>query len=292
LFGITRQAYYQHYWNDLDVSVEEEIILQLVNALRIKHRCMGTRKLYELLQQDLLDHQIKMGRDALFDLLSANNLLVKKRRRRVATTNSLHRFRKYTNLIKGKVPTAANQIWVSDITYLKASERFVYISLVTDAYSKKIVGYQVAERLDTIHSVQALQMALDSLQGDKQTLIHHSDRGIQYCSAQYVNLLQDNQIQISMTESGDPLDNALAERVNGIIKQEYLTDRVIEDIEQARELLSIAVNLYNSERPHLSNNMLTPDQTHKQTGELTRLWKNYYKKRALPDSTLMTLDNM
>jgi putative transposase len=239
---------------------------------------MGTRKLCEKLQPFLLEHQIKMGRDALFDLLADHKLLVRKRKRKISTTMSYHRFHKWSNLIKHFVPSAPNQLYVSDITYWKILTGHVYISLITDAYSHKVVGYHVADTLEAIESKRALEMALEPLSGLKmQTLIHHSDRGIQYCSAEYVKLLQDNGIQISMTESSEPTDNAIAERMNGILKEEYLNYFQVENLSQGREKLSIAIQLYNQERPHMSIGNLIPNQVHENNIQTESLWKNYYQ---------------
>lgn len=283
-FGITRQAYYQNNWEGVSTTLEEEIVIQQVKNIRKNHRRMGTRKLYEIIQPFMLEHNIKMGRDALFNMLSANHLLVRKRKRRIQTTNSYHWLRKYPNLIREFVPTAINQLWVSDITYWKLKENHVYISFITDAYSHKIVGYQVAETMEAIESIHALQMALSALKAESHLqLTHHSDRGIQYCSHAYVKLLQDYSIRISMTENGDPLENAIAERVNGIIKDEYLETYEIENIKEAKELLKAVVDLYNNERPHMSIGNFTPNQIHQSTTKIKteKLWKNYYKKKPI-----------
>lgn len=227
----------------------------------------------------LLEHQIKMGRDALFDLLAAHYLLVRKRRRRVYTTQSSHWLRKYPNCIKEIIPTKANEIWVSDITYYRTKKGFVYISFITDAYSKKIVGYHAANTLEAVHTLSALQMAIKENSQSLNGLIHHSDRGVQYCSYDYVKLLQDNNIIISMTENGDPLENAVAERVNGIMKQEYLEHHILNNKEEVMELLETSVNTYNKLRPHMSCNMLTPEMVHQNNVSVQRNWKNYYKSK-------------
>ena len=178
LLGVSRQAYYQHFWQQEAVSIEEELVLREIKGIRERHRAIGTRKLYEILQPFLLKHQIKMGRDALFDLLASHQLLVKKRKRKISTTMSYHRFHKWPNLIKGFIPSAPNELYVSDITYWRIETGYVYISFITDAYSHKIVGYQVAETLEAIESLSALQMALGSLSAKiEEKLIHHSDRG-------------------------------------------------------------------------------------------------------------------
>lgn len=282
-FGITRQAYYQNNWEGISTTLEEDLIIQRVKEIRKNHRRMGTRKLYELLQPFILEHQIKIGRDALFNMLSANHLLIRKRKRRIQTTNSYHWLRKYPNLIREFVPTAPNQLWVSDITYWKINSReHLYISFITDAYSHKIVGYQVAETMEAIESIQALQMALSGLEPKNlMNLIHHSDRGIQYCSHAYVKLLQDNKIHISMTENGDPLENAVAERINGIIKEEYLETYEINNLKDAKGLLQAVVDLYNNERPHMSISNFTPNSIHHSKNRIKteRLWKNYYRRQ-------------
>ena len=291
LLGITRQSYYQHFWNKENIKVEHELVLKEVINIRKHHRYMGGRKLYELLSLFLLEHQIKMGRDAFFDLLSSNYLLVRKKKRKVYTTQSFHWLKKYKNLIKGYCPTGINQLWVSDITYWKNKNSYIYISFITDAYSHKVVGYNAAETLEAIESVAALEMALTSLIATEGQLIHHSDRGIQYCSDQYIRLLKENRIQISMTETGDPLDNAIAERVNGIIKNEYLCDYKVENLLQAKEVLEFVVNLYNEERPHMSNGNLTPDLIHHNNLKAKKLWKNYQSNKLQPVNLLQDKEN-
>jgi transposase InsO family protein len=257
------------------------LIIKEVKQIRQKHKRMGTRKLYELLEPFMLEHSIKIGRDGLFDLLAANQMLVKKRKRRIQTTFSSHWLRKYPNLIKEFIPKGIEQLWVSDITYWKIKTgEHLYISLITDAYSRKIIGYNVACTMEAVESINALQMALSSL-GDARPLqlTHHSDRGIQYCSAKYVKLLQDYGIKISMTENGDPRENAIAERVNGILKEEYLDHYDIDNLNDAKKQLQKAIQLYNSERPHLSISNSTPNKAHNQKSQNPkRLWKNYYKK--------------
>lgn len=241
---------------------------------------MGTRKLYEMLEPFMLEHQIKMGRDALFNLLSINNLLIRKRRKRFTTTNSSHWLRKYPNLIKGFVPTQSNQLWVSDITYWKVKNNLFYISFITDCYSHKIVGYHVAQTLEAIESLQALQMALRTNNPITKQLIHHSDRGAQYCSKEYVELLNSNNVLISMTENGDPRENAVAERLNGIMKNEYLFRYDVSSLGQAKAILKQAVELYNNERPHMSIQNLTPTDVHQRNITTQKLWKSYYAKNS------------
>lgn len=261
--------------------MQEHLILQQVGEIRALHKCMGTRKLYVLLQAFLMEHQIKIGRDALFDLLSAHKLLVRKRRSRIATTQSRHQFHKYADLSREITLTGINQLWVSDITYQKVTDnKWAYISFVSDAYSHKILGYQVAPTLETVYCKAALQMAVSGATLSKgHALIHHSDRGLQYCSQQYVQLLEQNNIAISMTQSGDPRENAVAERVNGIIKEEYLKHHQYKNLKEVEEKLQQAVQLYNHHRPHMSCSMLTPTAVHTQNLPVTRKWKSYYDKK-------------
>jgi transposase InsO family protein len=270
------------------LQIADLLIIKEVKIIRKDHHVIGTRKLYNMLQAFMLEHGIKMGRDALFDLLAANQLLVRKRKRRVQTTYSNHWLRKYPNLIRDFIPKGINQLWVSDITYWKINPgEHLYISLITDAYSRKIVGYNVAETMEAIQSIQALQMALTALGGAVRPLqlTHHSDRGIQYCSGKYVKLLQDNEIKISMTENGDPLENALAERVNGILKEEYLNHYQTKNLEEAKKQLQKAITLYNEARPHMSISNLTPQKVHENDKiNHQRLWKNYYKNQQNPEN--------
>jgi transposase InsO family protein len=262
-FGISRQAYYQNSWKATETSIVEHLVIQEVKNIRQNHKRMGTRKLYEKLQLFMYENKIKMGRDALFDLLSVNHMLIRNRKRRIKTTQSYHWLRKYPNLIKDFVPTAPNQLWVSDITYWKIKDRYVYISFITDAYSHKIVGYHLAQTLESVETIQALKMALSDLRSESHfQLVHHSDRGVQYCQHNYVKLLQNYKINISMTENGDPLENAIAERVNGIIKEEYLHYCTVNAISEAKKALTDAVRLYNEDRPHMSIDNLVPNQVH------------------------------
>ncbi|MEM9681177.1 MAG: IS3 family transposase [Bacteroidota bacterium] len=279
-FGISRQAYYQKSWYETDKSLEEHLIIQQVLEIRKKHRRMGGRKLYEKLYPFMLEHQIKMGRDALFNLLAANNLLIKRRKRRIQTTWSSHWLRKYPNLIKEFTPIGINQLWVSDITYWKTDFAPLYISFITDVFSHKIVGYHVSDSLSTEGSLKALRKAFSACEGAESLsqLVHHSDRGVQYCSSAYVELLKKHNIRISMTENGDPLENAVAERVNGIIKEEYLNEYQVGSMGEAEELLEAVIHLYNDDRPHMSIGNLTPNHVLCKNLKTKKLWKNYWNK--------------
>lgn len=221
-----------------------------------------------------------IGRDSFFNLLRRYHLMLKPLQSH-STTNSNHRFHKYKNLVKELVVNAVNQLWVSDITYISLREGVCYLHLVTDAYSHKIIGWILAPGLHSTYTIQALKMAIAGSGKDDLTgLIHHSDRGIQYCCDAYVECLKEHHISISMTEDSRPTDNAVAERVNGIIKNEWLyhMDKFT-CIEEAREDIGRIIRFYNERRPHMSNNMLTPSEAHDMSGELKRRWKEKIYKR-------------
>lgn len=256
----------------------------MVNDIRSRHKKMGGRKLYSELNSTFEEYGIKLGRDRFFGLLRTNNLLIKRRRSYHITTNSNHWMRKYPNLINDIDPLGPNHILVSDITYWKAKHKHFYISFITDIFSKAILGFNVAGTMEAMESVKALKMALKQVPKNASGIIHHSDRGSQYCSSEYVKVLNKRGIKISMTESGDPLENSVAERVNGIIKGEYLFDYEIRSLSEAKKILNSVVKLYNEERPHMSLNNMKPEDVHKGNldREIKRLWKNYYKKNEKP----------
>lgn len=219
------------------------------------------------------------GRDKLLSWLREEDLLVKTRIRRCSTTDSSHHYHKYTNLIRDFIPYRRNQLWVTDITYIQTLQGFIYLSLITDAYSRKIIGWRLAPTLGAKYSIEALNMAIANAEDDISGLIHHSDRGVQYCCFKYNEILQEHNINISMTESGDPLENAIAERVNGILKQEWINNMNFQNIEEAQIVISEIIDFYNNERPHSSIDMLTPNVAHSLVGTIQRRWKNYYKTK-------------
>jgi putative transposase len=280
LLGYTPQAYYQYQIVLGNRALKEELLIQQVLLHRGLQPRLGTRKLLIMMQPFMDEHGIRMGRDVFFELLQGNNLLIRKRRRnKPRTTFSDHWLRKYPDLIKEIALNRADELWVSDITYIHLpKKRAAYLGLVTDAYSRKIVGFCMHRDLSADGPVAALKMALKGRTGS-YPLVHHSDRGSQYCSAEYVNLLNDNNIGISMTQSGDPRDNAIAERINGILKQELLKE-VYPDIKQAKRAVTIAIDTYNRLRPHSSVDMLTPQQAHTKTGAIRRRWKSTFKTIA------------
>jgi transposase InsO family protein len=288
-FGISRQAYYQHEWKVAEEALQYDLVLSEIKAIRQRHPKLGTRKLQEMLYPFMQEYSVKMGRDALFNLLAVHGMLIRARKRNVRTTNSNHWLKKYPNLIIDFTPSKPNELWVSDITYWKIQDSILYLHLITDAFSRKIVGYQVSETLLGCETIKALKMALRELSSSFQShfqLIHHSDRGSQYCANLYVNLLKKKQIKISMTQNGDPLENAVAERVNGIIKEEYLLNYQCNNMKDANKKLSMAVWLYNTERPHSSIGNLTPEFVHTKYHQISmekikKLWKNYYTKKTI-----------
>lgn len=232
---------------------------------------IGVRKLYYLLQ-DKLRH-LKIGRDKFFDILRANHLLIQPKRSYHVTTNSHHRFRKHQNLILNIEINRPEQVWVSDITYIGKREKPCYLSLVTDAYSKKIMGYYVADNLNTESSLRALSIAIKSRKDKGLSLIHHSDRGLQYCADDYQSTLKNNDIKCSMTNNGDPYENAVAERINGILKQEFMIDTYHQNLEIMKVIVKEAIEIYNNQRPHYSNYMLTPKLMHVQSEIKMRTYK-------------------
>jgi transposase InsO family protein len=277
LFGKTRHAYYDHMWRMNDEAMQEDLVLSLVSELRQQLPRLGTRKLHFMLAPKLKEHGITIGRDYFFELLSDHHLLIRQRKRKVLTTNSRHWMRKYSNLVRDLDITRPEQVWVSDITYIRMGSQWGYLSLVTDAYSKKIMGHAFRSDMTAQGCIDALEMALKN-RIYYQKLIHHSDRGSQYCSKDYVNILLENNISISMTENGDPYENAIAERVNGIIKSEFNLYSSNLGFDQTNLQINLKIKTYNNVRPHSSCDFLTPDQAHLGEGKLNKRWKNYYKK--------------
>ncbi len=263
--GLSRQAYYQGRQRNVERGERAETVVRLVNEHRIRQPRLGTRKLHHLLREPLEQAGVALGRDAMFDVLRNARMLVPTRRAYHKTTDSHHRFRRHPNLVKEgpqqiKV-TRSEQLWVADITYLPTADKFVYLSLVTDAHSRKIVGWHVHPSLQTEEVAQAMKMALRSRK-TKEQLVHHSDRGIQYCSTYYQSLHRRHGVKCSMTDGYDCYQNALAERVNGILKSEFLLTRP-SDLAQARRMVAESIQIYNHERPHLSLKMQTPDAVHR-----------------------------
>lgn len=253
----SREAYYKHMRKEAQESIENHIVNELVSEQRRYMPRLGGKKLYALIGEDLKAHSLRIGRDKLFTWLRKRDLLVKPKRQHARTTNSSHRFRVHQNLIKDQAITQPDQVWVSDITYLRQQSGFCYLALITDAYSRKIIGYHVNDTLELNGCLRALQMACSERNNTHNTT-HHSDRGIQYCSNQYIEQLNNQAIKISMAEAGNCYENALAERVNGILKDEFNLDRTFLNIEEARKSTMQAIKTYNTRRPHMSIQMKKP----------------------------------
>ncbi len=272
MFGVDRQVYYRRKQSVKRRKSRAVKVIELVETIRLQMPKIGVRKLYFLLQKEL--NQLKVGRDMLFRIMKANHMLIRPKRRYHITTNSHHRFRKHKNLIENVVPEKPEQIWVSDITYVGNRQNPMYLALVTDAYSKQIMGYDLSNSLDTSGSLRALKMAHNNRGYKENVVIHHSDRGLQYCSNEYQNLLKKTKIICSMTESYDPYANAIAERVNGILKAEFIGYSNNTDLKMMGKLVKESVNIYNTVRPHFSCFYKTPKQMHKQNKVKIKTYKN------------------
>lgn len=260
-FGYCRSAYYKSLKVQTATILNEDLVVSLVNEIRRYQPRIGGKKLYHLLQNDLHKIDPGIGRDKFFDILRKKKLLVKRRKKYVYTTDSFHRFRVYKNALKNKLLTAPNQAWVSDITYLRVKGGFKYLFLITDAYSRKIIGWSLSDSLSIEGALKALEMAIKQC-CQTEGIIHHSDRGIQYCSNDYVHLLKKHNMTISMTEENHCYENATAERVNGILKEEFMLDTEFTDKSMALKAVKQAIETYNTRRPHWSLQLSTPQQVH------------------------------
>lgn len=241
---------------------------------------LGTRKLYHILRAELTT--LNVGRDKLFTILKANHMLIKPKRSYHVTTDSHHRFRKHKNLVCNIDINGPEEVVVSDITYVGNRKNPAYLALVTDAYSKVIMGHDVSNSLDVSGSIRAMHMAIKNRQYQQHPLIHHSDRGLQYCSNDYQELLDNSNITPSMTEKYDPYENAIAERINGILKQEFNIAKYDTDLKTKKELINEAIKIYNNIRPHLSNQMLTPQQMHQQSTLRRKQYKSKKLNKEIP----------
>lgn len=274
LFGKSRQAWYDEQTRQDKEDLQAALLLAEVRRLRVDLPSIGIDVLHHQLTDFRQQHGIKLGRDKLANLLRESSLLITKRPRRVKTTWSHHHYFKYPNLTINKQLRVPNSLWVSDITYILIGRGFGYLSLITDAYSRKIVGWHLAESLQASGSVSALKMALKTNKGRLSAdLIHHSDRGVQYCCRDYIALLTQAKIAVSMRQTGDPYENALAERVNRTIKEDMLQNRGFPSVESAQVAVGRAIKSYNTLRPHGSCNYYTPEQAHQMEGELGRRWR-------------------
>ena len=261
---------------------EAAFCVEFIKGVRQKNRGIGGGKLWQMYKREFGDEH-SVGYNRFYDIIEKYDLKVRKKKRRAKTTDSDHGLPLYPNLVKELIPLRPNQLWVSDITYMviylnaeTGEYDFCYLSLVTDYYTKEIIGWCVGETLEAKFAIEALNMALSRLNvNPAKDLIHHSDRGVQYASFDYTDILKENNIKISMTECGDPKDNAVAERVNGIIKNELLMGMSFFSIDEVRRALKVAIDFYNNERPHMSLDWKTPAEAALCTGELQKKWKSY-----------------
>ncbi len=283
LLGVSKQAYFQRDENVLLKKIaQENFALNYILDIRKKDPGIGGIKLWYMYKRDFTGNH-PMGRDRFEELMDKYGLKVRKCMRKPRTTDSTHGLPVYPNLIKEFIPTAPNQLWVSDITYIpiwldSGSHSFCYLSLVLDAYTEEIVGWCVGPTLDTEYPIHALHMALMRLRDipkEDIVLIHHSDRGLQYSSKRYVELLAEYGIRVSMTENGDPKENAQAERINNTMKNELLKDMRFKSLGEVTMSICAAVDFYNEQRPHMSIDMMTPRQAAACTGELRKRWISY-----------------
>ncbi len=304
LFGVTKQAYYKYDANVLMSKIAQETFaLEYIHSIRKKDPGIGGLKLWFMYQKAFGESQ-PMGRDRFENIIDKYGLKVRLRVRKPKTTDSSHGLPVYSNLIKDFIPTTPNQLWVSDITYITIWENefkynFNYLSLILDAYTEEIVGWSIGSTLETCYPMEALQMALNRIKDkDKVALIHHSDRGCQYASKEYTRLLKSHNIQISMTENGDPKENAQAERINNTMKNELLKDMRFNSTTEARTAIQKAVSFYNNDRPHMSINMMSPAEAILCNGEIPKRWKSLRQiaikeKRTeadFPEKTLPSLN--
>lgn len=293
MLGYRKQSYYKRIKLEEQKDITDSLVLSLVKEKRTLWKKGSGRNLHAALQEDFKKHNLKLGRDKFFGLLRENGLLIKKKQRRTRTTFSYHHFHKYPNLIKELTVERINQVIVTDITYLylRDSDSFAYLFLVTDMFSRKIMGYKVSDDLSAKSAVDAFTMALNNM-SDIDDVIHHSDRGIQYCSHKYTRLLKANGIRISMTENSDPRENAVAERINKTVKEEFTEDKQISfsNIKEARIMISQIIKFYNDERPHRTLEMFTPSIAYKINKVLKRKWKTYYYNYSkINDSSILSL---
>ena len=285
LLGVSPQAYYKHGDSQMRKLAEEAFVVEFIKDMRRRDRGIGGGKLWQM-YRSAFGQEHSVGYNRFYDIIERHNLKVRKKRRRARTTDSSHDLPLYPNLVKELIPLRPNQLWVSDITYMvvylsaeTGDYDFCYLSLVTDYYTKEIIGWCVGETLEARFAVEALEMALQRLGGrPAEDLIHHSDRGVQYASYAYTDILRKHNVRISMTECGDPRDNAVAERVNGIIKNELLMGMAFFSIGEVRKALEAAIVFYNNERPHMSLDWMTPAQAALCSGELKKKWVSYREK--------------
>jgi len=258
---MSRQNFYKNKSLSTKKEVDRKLVIDLIKEQRCIQSELGIRKLQNMLADNFKENSIQIGRDRLFDIAREERLLIKRKRKYCRTTDSRHRFKVYKNLIKDKVLTAPNQVWVCDITYIRVAKSFVYLALITDAFSRKIIAYNVGESLEAVGCIKALKMALKSLPKGSYP-IHHSDRGSQYCCHDYIEILTNRNLPVSMTEENHCYENSKAERVNGILKYEYHLRETFKNFKDAKKAIKQAIYLYNNCRPHTALEYSFPSVVH------------------------------
>lgn len=284
MFGATKQAYYKY---DKDAAMnrvaKEAFVVEYVHGIRSKCPGLGGPKLWYM-YHEAFPKEARVGRDKFAEIIDRYNLKVRNKPRKPRTTDSGHGLRTFPNLVHSLIPDAPNQLWVSDITYIplwpsESTCHFAYLSLISDAYTHEIIGWSLGPTLEARYPLKALRMAMTRLECmtsvEKVSLIHHSDRGVQYASAGYVSMLDKDGIRISMTENGDPKENALAERINNTVKNELLYGMRFRTMREVKAAISKGIDFYNNERPHMSNDMMTPAEAAHCHGLLMKWWHSY-----------------
>lgn len=274
-FGVSRQSYY--YMKKMHSTKRKERVILKEKVLEVRKRQprIGGRKLIYMLQSDFSKAGIKIGRDRFFDFLRGEYMLVRPKRRATRTTRRAARFRQYPNLIQEMKISKPEQVWVSDVTYIHHKGGTSFLHLTTDAYSKKIVGYKLSNNIRAITTLRSIEKALSERQYPKRRLIHHSDRGFNYTAKEFTSFLKRNRIKISMTNKSDPYENSIAERVNGILKDEFSISSSTIYKEEIENVVAMSIKIYNEERPHMSCNYLTPEQAHRYGKYKLRKWSKF-----------------
>jgi putative transposase len=276
-FGVSKQAYYKRQKRNKTKENQADLIMKLIHPIRTKMTVLGARKLHEMLREAFIENNIKMGRDAFIDFLRQRSMLVRKTKRFHITTNSKHFFYTSPNLLKESTLMHSEQAWVSDITYIKIEQQHAYLALVTDAYSKRIMGWNIDDNMKVELVKGALKMAVSNKRHNHKTIIHHSDRGIQYCCPDFTQFAQSQGMVLSTTQQYDPYENAIAERINGILKYEFGLKRTLANLVIAQKMVRQAVEIYNNERPHWSLDLKTPEMAHSQYNQTP--YVSYSKKK-------------
>lgn len=284
MFGVSKQAYHKYKGESAArKAAQEAFALEYIHTIRHVDPGLGGMKLWYMYRRDFPDVD-RIGRDRFEDIIHRHELKVRNKMRKPKTTDSSHGLPLYPNLVCSFIPATINQLWVTDITYIpiwlsEMNYVFCYLSLIMDSYSHEIIGWAVGPTLETRYPAKALDMALTRLNGVHEDsiskLIHHSDRGVQYASREYVSMLTNKHICISMTENGDPKENAQAERINSTMKNELLKDMRFHSMTQVRDAISVAVEFYNTRRPHMSIDMMTPVEATLCHGEIEKWWHSY-----------------